>query len=133
MSGISGIVQTVGGIAAGAVAGAFANSAIKSMVPSTLPAWIAPVGVGALGVLLPKFLKGPIGVSVGAGLVASGALFALNESFLSLPGISGVPYMAGPVYRNTPKLQNSVGAPGYVDNPIGGIKDLMTIGALYDN
>jgi len=127
------VLQTVGGIAAGAVAGAFANSAIKSMVPSTLPAWIAPVAVGAAGVMLPKFIKGPIGVSVGAGLVASGALFALNESFLSLPGIAGVPYMAGPVYRSTTKLQNSVGAPGYVDNPIGAVRDLMTIGSMYDN
>jgi hypothetical protein len=118
-------------VGAGAVAAAFANAGIKKILPASIPPWASGVGIALAGVLLPKFVKSQVAVDAGKGMVAAGVLFAVNESFLSLPGISGMG--ATPEYRYTPKLQRSVGAPGFMDKPIAGVRDLHAIGALYDN
>jgi hypothetical protein len=141
MRGIGGAVRKAAAIAAGAVAGSFLNSVIKKAAP-TLPPWAGGAAVAGAGIVLPKFVKSPIVGDVATGIVAAGALFAINESFLSLPGIAGlgaVPKTMG--YRTTPKLQatvngrstHRVGAPGFMDRPINGVRDMQAIGALYDN
>jgi hypothetical protein len=135
--GISDSLTRVGTVAAGAVLGAFGNQAIKTALPS-LPAWSGGAILLAAGIGLPMFMKGNQMVNgIADGLAAAGGLFILNETFLSVPGISGVPKSYNPgarlVYRNTQKVQRSVGAPGFMDNPINGVKDLNVLGALYDN
>jgi len=133
MRGVGGIFMKVVAIAAGAAGATFINSTAKKSFTS-LPTWSGGIASVGLGVLLPRFVRNPLAVDVAAGLIAGGALFALNESFLSLPGIAGLGAVPkNMAYRNTPKLQNSVGAPGYMDNAVGGERDLMVVGALFDN
>jgi hypothetical protein len=142
MRGVGGAVQKAAAIAVGAIAGSFLNSAIKKAAP-TMPPWAGGAAVAGAGIFLPKFVKQPIVADVATGMVAAGALFAINESFLSLPGIAGLGAVPGlmSVSRSTPKLQatvngnafRSVGAPGFMDRPINGVRDMQAIGALYDN
>jgi hypothetical protein len=133
MRGVGGIFMKVAAIAAGAAGATFINSTVKKSFAS-LPAWAGGMGAVGAGVLLPRFVRNPIALDVSAGLIAAGSLFALNESFLSLPGIAGLGAIPKTMaYRNTPKLQSSVGAPGYMDNAVGGERDLMVVGALFDN
>jgi hypothetical protein len=129
--GMGNILTNVAGIAAGAAAGAFVRNIIKKNF-ATLPAFVAPAGVVVLGVLTPKLLKNEMGKAVSAGLIGSGSLFLLSGFGVTLPGITGVSRI-GLTYKATPKLQQTVGAPGFVNNPIGAVADMRAIGALYDN
>ncbi len=129
--GMGNILTNVAGIAAGAAAGSFVRNIIKKNF-ATLPAFVAPLGVVALGVLTPKLLKNEMGKAVGAGLIGAGSLYALVGFGVPLPGITGVSRI-GLTYKDTPKFQQTVGAPGFVNNPIGAVADMRAIGALYDN
>jgi hypothetical protein len=134
VSGISDTLMNAAGVVGGAAVGMFVNQALKTAF-TTLPTWAPGVAILAGGAVLPIFVKGnPIVSAAACGLIAAGGLITLNETFLSVPGISGVGAVPRRlVYRNSPKVQRSVGAPGFMDNPINGMKDMNTIGALYDN
>ena len=103
-----------------------------------MPAWTPAAALIAAGIGIPMVAKNnAMAAGIASGLAAAGFLFLLNETFLSLPGISGLPKSYNPgarlIYRNVQKVQRSVGAPGFMDNPINGVKDLNVLGALYDN
>jgi hypothetical protein len=137
-SGMAGLLQKAGGVVAGVFAG--------GMLVKMLPASITPTIQGAVllggGAFLASKAKSPLIEGVGYGLAAKGAN-SLLVSFGAITGIGSVPMIG---YRNTPKIQNAVagtmsaefnrnvsGSGGIMKNPIGGIKDLAAIGALYDN
>jgi hypothetical protein len=131
-TGIMQSLQTAGGVVAGAVLASFVNSAVKKSL-TTAPA-LTGGAIGVLGgIMLPKFMHSPIMQSVGNGMIAAGGLFMLNDSILSIPGISGVPNM--PMVNATKYGQwRKVGAgPGYMTNTVGRLDRLATVGALYDN
>jgi hypothetical protein len=84
-------IEAAGGAALGAVAGAFVNQAIKTSFTGA-PAWTGGAVCLAAGAVTPFFVK-PTALIAGiaAGLAGIGGVFMLNESFISLPGISGMP------------------------------------------
>ncbi len=133
-------LEVVGGAALGAIAGVFVNQAIKTSF-TTAPTWAGGAACIALGGGLPLFVKGsPVVNGAAAGLAGVGAVFAVNETFLSLPGVSGMP-------MNQAMLQN--GKPGYVNQTVGRLNRsttppmrrignlsgnrTMAIGSLFDN
>lgn len=126
--GMSSALTKVGGLAAGAAGGAFLSSVIKKALgtTTTIPKQVPSAAVIAAGIFLPKFLKGPMGENIGAGMIAIGSA-QLVSSFIALPGISGIGY------RAVPKIQQTVGAPGFANKVINGTVDPRTVGALWDN
>lgn len=103
------IMQTavmLAGAAAGAVTGVFAYQALKTSVTSAPPVALG-LGIAAAGAAIPLFVKpSPFVMGASAGLAGIGAVFAVNEAGLSLPGISGTP------------MPNPNG-PGYVNRTVG--------------
>lgn len=82
MGAIGGdLLQKVGGVAAGAIAAQFVAKALPDTMNEKIKAAI-PL---AAGIFLPKVMKGTLGESLGAGMVAAGAI-KLAQSF----GIGGV-------------------------------------------
>ena len=140
-SGMGAILQKTGGIIAGAAGGFFLNQALKSAFTS-LPAFAPGVVILAGGVFLDKSMGKKSDLISGAaeGLIAAGGLIALNETFISLPGISGVGFVTNydRSQKTKPAMMRAVGAPGFMDNSIGTVRDIATIaspfvGAVYDN
>lgn len=133
ISGVGDILTKVGGIGLGAVGVTFIKSAIQKAAP-TMPLWIGGAAGVGLGLALPMVAKGnKILDYAAAGAAAMGVVFLLNETFLSLPGISGV--ATNPMFRGAGFVNQTVGysAPGVLDETINGVRDLSVIGALYDN
>lgn len=134
---LKGVVSTTATVGAGAIASAFANMALKKVIPATMQTkfpWASGAVVAVAAAFIPNFIKNPMAMDFAKGMAAGGVIFAVNESFLSLPGIAGMgATTAG--YRYTPKLNRTVGAPGFMDRPISGMssRDLHAVGALYDN
>lgn len=119
-AGLANVATKAGGIVAGAVAAAFVNSAIKKSM-ATAPAFTGGALAVVAGVALPMFVKGNAFVeSMGDGLIAAGGLFVLNETFLSIPGVSGLPVMPG--------LPNA--RPGFVTNTVGRVTNRRRMGSL---
>lgn len=91
------------GAGIGAIGGAFVNQAVKTSF-TTAPAYIgggACVAIGAGTIMFAP--PTPLVTGIGAGLMGVGAVFATNETFLSLPGIAGMPsdqMNMGPGYLN---------------------------------
>jgi hypothetical protein len=141
-SGLGVIIQKTAGLAAGAAGGFFLNQALKTAF-SSLPTFVPGLALVAGGVFVDKTMgkKGPLLSGIGDGLTAAGALIALNETFISLPGISGVGFVTSESgnYKG-PALLRAVGAPGFMNNQIGAIRDLANVaggsgrmGAIFDN
>ncbi len=131
-SGMSGLLATAGGI----VAGVFAGGMVAKMLPTSITPTISGAVLVGGGVFLSQKSASPLLKGVGYGLAAKGA----NNLLVSMGAITGIGSIPMIGYRNTPKLQNSVGGTlsaggsgGIMKNPIGGLKDLAAIGALYDN
>lgn len=124
--GMTGLLMKAAGVAGGVFAGGMIAKAVSTLDPKIL-------GGGLLvgGVFIANKSKNPLLEGVGFGLAAKGANNLLTSMGM-ITGMGSVPLVG---YRNTPKLQSSVGAniPGTVRNPISGFKDLNTIGALFDN
>jgi hypothetical protein len=131
---ITDIILRVVGVGVGAVGGAFAVQAINTGATS-LPAWAAPVGVAAVGVVIPHLIKGSgpmqaLGQGVGDGMLAIGAVMTANQTFLSVPGISGLAMSsnAGP-QSNT--IRRAVAGPGgYINQTVGNMRVSSALGAL---
>lgn len=133
MGGVSDILTKIGGIGIGAVGAVFINAAVKKSLP-TIPAWVGGAAGVVAGVVIPMIAKNnKLADYASAGAAGMGFVFVLNETFLSLPGISGV--ATQPMFRGAGFVNTSVGyaAPGVLNETIGGVKDLAVIGALYDN
>jgi hypothetical protein len=140
-SGMGAILQKTVGIVAGAAGGMFINQALKTAftsLPTFAPGAVVLVG----GVFVEKSMarKSLLMAGVADGLIAAGGLIVLNETFISLPGISGVGFVvnADAAYKKNPALMKAVGASGFMDNSIGNVRDLATVagpmvGAIYDN
>lgn len=135
------IMQTLemaGGAAVGAIAGVFINQAIKSSFTSA-PSWTGGAVCAAGGASLPLFIKpSPMVTGAAAGLAGVGVMFMLNETFLSLPGISGIPMPTGgmrPGYINQTVGRTQRMVQRVPTNRIGNLsgKNNMAIGSLYDN
>jgi hypothetical protein len=107
-------VYFMAGAGVGAAGSAFANQALKTAFP-TAPLWVAGlVEAGAAGAAAVMTEQTPFMMGLEAGFGGMGIAFALNETFISLPGISGMPqgvpnatpgYISRAVngyYRNTP-------------------------------
>lgn len=142
VSGMAGIehifIQGIS-LVAGAVAGAFAINAFKTALSGqNLPAWVIPGGVMTSGFLVPLIApKEPMLEAFGMGIAASGALMTLNETVISVPGISGMA-MASNAPPTTPTLRKAVGAGpnAYLSQTVGAMSRrnrLKTIGALVSN
>lgn len=100
-------LMTVGGAVAGAGVGAFVNQAVKTSF-TTMPAYTGgAVCILAAGGVLSFVKPSPLVTGFACGLAGAGGLFAINETFLSLPGISGVPGM--PIPARTNGINQTVG------------------------
>jgi len=120
-----------GGIIAGGVAAAFVNSAVKKSM-ATAPAFTGGAIAVVAGMALPMFVKGNQFVaSMSDGLIAAGGLFVLNETFLSIPGISGLPVMPGMTNARPGYLTKAVGR--MPRRRVGSLDSLKVIGQLTDN
>jgi hypothetical protein len=93
MSGVSGTIQT----AAFTIVGAAAAKAVSKIIPSSLPAVVQSAIPIAVGVMVPKFVKGPSGQAIGAGMVAVGGL-GIIQSFGILKGVGVLPPAVAAVY-----------------------------------
>ncbi len=134
------IATRAGAIVAGAALGFFANAALKKSLPASIPPWIPGAGIVGAGVLLPKFVKSPLALDASFGMIAAGGLILANETFLSIPGISGLPSNAGGVLNRktvgSGYMRKAVGAgagPGFMNKTVGSMDRLKTVGALFDN
>lgn len=115
----------------GGLGGAFGVNALKTAFP-TAPLNMVPlaplVGGGAMAYFGRKH---PLALGAGIGLFVIGALMEANETVLSVPGISGMANSsnAGP---QSNVLRSAVGAGprGYMNNTVGGMRHLRTVGAL---
>lgn len=95
------------GAGLGAIAATFINQAIKTSF-TTAPGYTGGAVCIAGGAAVPLLTKpNNIVNGVSAGLIGMGAVFTFNETFLSLPGISGMPT----------GLPNA--APGYLNKAVG--------------
>jgi hypothetical protein len=99
--------MAIGGAVAGAVAGAFVNQAIKTSF-TTMPAYTGGLAciIGA-GAAMSFVKPSPLVSGFAGGLAGAGGLFIVNETFLSLPGIAGVPGM--PIPGRTNGINRTVG------------------------
>jgi hypothetical protein len=129
---IMSMATNAGGIIAGGVAAAFVNSAIKKSM-ATAPAFTGGAVAVAAGLALPMFVKGNKFVeSMGDGMIAMGGAFILNETFLSIPGISGLPVMPGMTNARPGYVTKAVGRMP-MRRRVGSLDSLKVIGQLTDN
>jgi hypothetical protein len=84
-----GAIGSGAGMAIYAVAGAAAAQLLGKVLPASFDEKIKAAAPLALGFFLPKFVKGPIGQGLGAGMVAVGGL-KLVQSFGVLNGIGAI-------------------------------------------
>lgn len=85
-------IEFIAGAGAGAAAAAFANQAIKTGFP-TAPAWLPGAGMAAAAAGAAILMKNqtPLIMGLEAGFGGMGIAFLMNETVISLPGISGMP------------------------------------------
>lgn len=101
----------MGGAALGAVIATFGAQGIKSSA-TTMPAWIGGGAMAAVGVGALLFVKAnPFVTGAALGCAGVGSALAINETFISLPGIAGVPANSG--------LTNAQNGSGYFNNAVG--------------
>jgi hypothetical protein len=140
-SGWGVVIQKFVGIAGGAAGGMFLNQALKTAFTS-LPAFAPGLVIAVSGIFVDKTMgkKSVLMSGVGEGLMAAGALIAVNETFISIPGISGVGFVTNydKNYKASNKMMRAVGAPGFMDKSIGTVRDLASVGnpmmaGIYDS
>jgi hypothetical protein len=135
------VIQKVVGLAAGAAAGFYATDALKKSFAS-LPTFVPGAIVAVAGIFANKSFGAKNALIEGAtnGLIAAGTVQVLNETFIDLPGVSGVGFVTNfdKSMKNAPALNRAMGAPGFMDAAVGTVRDIATIaspyvGAIYDN
>jgi hypothetical protein len=101
------------GAGLGALSAVFINQAVKTSF-TTAPGYVGGLVPAVMGAALPMFVKpSPFVLGAAAGAAGAGIIFIANETFISLPGISGVPAMPGyinktiGVYPNAPRIGGS--------------------------
>jgi hypothetical protein len=94
MSGLTaGIdMQNILGVVAGAVVAGYINK----VIPATVNDKLVSGGKIALGLAIPKFMKGALGSGIGAGMIAIGSVDLL-KSFGALSGDFDIPVINGDV------------------------------------
>lgn len=103
--------EMIAGAAIGAVVETFANQAIKSSFP-TAPSYLGgALGVAGGAAILLLAPPSPLLTGAAVGMGGMGGAFMLNESFLSLPGISGAP---------REPMMKRVAGPGYISDAVNG-------------
>jgi hypothetical protein len=111
---IMSTLEAAAGAAVGAGAAVFLNNAVKTAFP-TGPTWTGgAIGI-AVGVGIPVLMKAtpPVVTGFALGLAGMSAVFIANETFINMPGISGIPGASAP-----PMLMK----PGYVTSAVAGMK-----------
>lgn len=93
LTGKSAIMDAVGLVAGSAVARVLTNS--EKILPNISPT-IKSAGVVAIGMFFPKLMKGELGQSIGAGMIAGGGLGLLQSTNI-LSGIGVTDTMSIPV------------------------------------
>jgi hypothetical protein len=109
MSGI-GAVGSMASSVLYAVAGGVMAGAVTKYLPASLNDKVKSAIPVAVGLFLPKFVKGSAGAGIGAGMVAVGGL-KLVQSFGVLNGISGIDM---PGYQ-VPAISGSYNRAGQLD------------------
>jgi lysylphosphatidylglycerol synthetase-like protein (DUF2156 family) len=136
VSGITDVVMQGVAITVGGLTAAFGVQAINTAVGASMPAWAAPAGVAAVGVVLPMLLKNnKMAEAAGAGIFAVGAVMAVNQFGLNVPGISGMAMSSNAGPQSTVLRQAVGSAPrmnGYMRNTVGR-HPVGAIGQLVDN
>ncbi len=143
VSGVHPAIMDTGmmlaGAAAGAVVATFGAQGIKSAAP-TMPPWLGGGVMAAIGAAVPLFTKmTPFTTGAAMGCAGVGAAMAINETFISLPGIAGVPANSGLMnaQNKTGFFNNTVGYAGYKGIPksIGNFSGTSNaaIGAVISN
>jgi len=94
-----------------AIAGAAAAQLLGKVLPATLDDKIKAAAPVAIGFFLPKFVKGPAGQGLSAGMIAVGGL-KLVQSFGVLNGIGEI---ASDVSYKTPLIGATYNRSGLVD------------------
>lgn len=139
--GMAQVLQKAVGLIVGGAGGFFINDALKKAFTS-LPTFVPGAVVLVGGIFVDKTLakNNQLIHSVADGLQVAGGLVILNETVISLPGISGVGFVTNydKAYKDSPALMKAVGAPGFMDSSIGTVRDLASVGsgrvgAIYDN
>lgn len=127
------------GAAAGAVVATFGAQGIKSAA-TTMPAWVGGGVMAAIGAAVPLFTKmTPFTTGAAMGCAGVGAAMAINETFISLPGIAGVPANSGltNAQNKSGYFSKSVGTAGYKGLPktMGNFSGngSATVGAVLSN
>ena len=134
MGGSKNVLMTVAGIAGGAILARIAGNYAGKMSWGSNQKLVS-AGQIALGVFFPKFVKGPIGQNLGAGMVAVGGL-SLAQSFNIISGIGETDQMEVTL-SGTDMLSPISGYGedfGYSDtmNGTGGSADLDVISGMDD-
>lgn len=127
------------GVTTGAVVATFGAQGIKSS-SATIPAWLGGGAMAAIGVGTLVFVPhSPFVTGAALGAAGVGAALAINETFISLPGIAGVPPNSGltNAQNKSGYFSRSVGTAGYKGLPktMGNFSGngAATVGAVLSN
>jgi hypothetical protein len=127
----------VGGIVGG-VAGAYAVQAANtglSSVSADAP-WLPPALVGGVGLGVAVISKGnALGTGFGVGMGAIGGIMVLNQTFLNIPGISGMSMKSNAgVTSNVIRQAVGQGPNKYINSTVGATRrHHRGVGALGTN
>jgi hypothetical protein len=127
----------VGGILGG-VAGAYAvqaaNTGLSSVVANT--PWLPPALVGGAGLGVAVVSKGnALGTGFGVGMGTVGGVMVLNQTFLNIPGISGMS-MKSNAGQTSNVIRKAVGEgpKTYINSTVGATRrHVRGVGALGTN
>jgi len=134
-------ILRLAGVGVGAVGGAFLiNAAQTGLAGQNMPLWVVPAGVLAVGFAVPYIAKGnAIAEAVGDGMLAIGAVEVANETFLNVPGVSGLA-MSNNTEVGSPNISKALGCAkvsgpqAYINRTVGmskyQAKKVKAVGAL---
>ncbi len=129
-------LQSVGMKVAGIAVSAFADNLARKNFTSLSPKILAAAELVA-GVMVPRFVKGPMGEGLSDGLIAVGTIGLLKQ-FSVISGVGATPMPARvPLRRNAyPPGAPAIGAAGrpFLNENVGEMpfmdEEMMTMGAL---
>jgi hypothetical protein len=127
----------VGGIFGG-LAGAYAVNAANTALPSVLSStpWLPPALVGGVGLGVAVIGKGnPLATGFGVGMGTIGGVMVANQTFLNVPGISGMSMRSNAgTSSNVIRQAVGQGPKNYINTTVGGThRRHRSMGALGTN